>query len=72
MNFNNKTNKKKIKNKIETVNIINELNIVNNNKSYLNYFLFRFSFILSFKANIYIYYNKLIFNNILLIIKKIT
>ena len=45
--------------------------VPDNNKSYLNYFLFRFAFILDSKINIYIYYNKSIFINILLTIKKI-
>ena len=62
---------KKIKNEIETVNIVNKLNVINNNKSYLNYFLSRFFFILNSGVSIYICCNKLIFINILLFIKEI-
>ena len=53
------------------VNIIDKLNVINNNESYLNYLFFCFSFILDSKVNIHIYYNKLTFNNILLITKEI-
>ena len=48
---------------------INNFNITNiiNNKANLNYFFLKNSFILNSKINIYIYYNKIAFNKLLLI-----
>ena len=54
--------------------IIDNFNIINiiNNKANLNYFFSKNSFILNLGTNIHIYYNKIVFNKLLPINKKIT